>query len=353
MTDRAIQVRVHYPAGPQHDVRLRTDRDWDRDLLPAARHESGTRFDFQLELEGHYAYFKPVLDDGGSIRWSQGDNHLALAEAGHAGLDVYPWFFSDTSCSVCTRRDFPSRILEMTRAVRVYLPPGYQENTEARYPVVYMQDGHNVFFPEESFGGQHWRVPETLQILDAMNLVERAIVVGVYPRDRMSEYTAPGYEQYGRFLATELKPWIDSAYRTRRGPADTSVMGSSLGGVVSFYLAWKWPGVFGAAACLSSTFGYRDDLFEWVRSEPKRPVRIYLDSGWPHDNYEVTRAMREALIAGGFREGSDLLYFAFPEATHDEQSWAMRAHIPFQFFHGRSRTFTHSGTLLAPAAVPR
>lgn len=339
-----IEVRVHYPAGAGRLIALRTDRDWDRDVLPSWSDPAGARFHFEVDPGGPFTYFKPVLKQDGSKLWSQGDNYLALATAGRAGLDVYPHFLGDDSCSVCTRREIPSRVLEMTRDVRVYLPPGYEENTEARYPVLYMQDGHNVFFPEESFGGESWRVRETLRILDAMNLVRRVIVVGVHPLDRMNEYTAPGYERYGRFLVEELKPWVDATYRTRPGPRDTSVMGSSLGGVVSFYLAWTWPRSFGAAACLSSTFGYRDDLFERVRTEPRRDIRIYLDSGWPGDNYEATRAMREALVARGFRNGDELLYFAFPQATHDERSWAMRAHLPFQFFNGPASTAADAAT---------
>ena len=69
---------------------------------------------------------------------------------------------------------------------------------------------------------------------------------------------------YGRFLVETLKPLIDAKYRTLTGPADTAVMGSSLGGVVSFYLGWQGPDMFGKVACLSSTFGYRDDLIERV-----------------------------------------------------------------------------------------
>jgi len=63
---------------------------------------------------------------------------------------------------------------------------------------------------------------------------------------------------------------------------------------------WQWPDVFGNAGCLSSTFGYRDDLHERIEAEPKRSIKVYLDSGWPGDNY-----------------------------------WAMRAHVPFQFFFGQ------------------
>jgi predicted alpha/beta superfamily hydrolase len=109
-------------------------------------------------------------------------------------------------------------------------------------------------------------------------------------------------------------------------------MGSSLGGVVSFYAGWEYPEVFGQVGALSATFGYRDDLLARVQAEKRRPIRVYLDSGWPQDNYEVTRGMAAALRRRGLREGQDLLYLAYPEGRHEEDSWASRCHVPFQFF---------------------
>src|SRR6185369_11926137 len=129
--------------------------------------------------------------------------------------------------------------------------PGYDENTLKRYPVLYMHDGSNLFFPAESFMGETWEVDETMDMLDAMNVINKAIVVGIYPGDRMTEYTRSGYERYGRFVVESLKPFIDNSFRTLGDPANTAVMGSSLGGVVSFYLGWQYPQVFGNAACLS------------------------------------------------------------------------------------------------------
>ena len=105
---------------------------------------------------------------------------------------------------------------------------------------------------------------------------------------------------------------------------------------MSFYLAWEHPDVFGMAGCLSSTFGWRDDLMERVATEPRRRVRFYLDSGWPRDNYEVTRGMRDRLAARGWRPGEDLFHLAYPEARHDERAWAGRLHVPFQYFFGPS-----------------
>ena len=132
-----------------------------------------------------------------------------------------------------------------------------------------------------------------------------------------------------------MKPWVDGRYRTLTDAASTAVMGSSLGGVVSFYLGWQYPEVFGAAGCLSSTFGFDDDLVERVRREKRRPVRFYLDSGWPRDNFEATRTMRNALARRGWEPGRDLMYLAFPNARHNEEAWSMRIHVPFQFFFGR------------------
>jgi enterochelin esterase-like enzyme len=217
----------------------------------------------------------------------------------------------------------------------VYLPAGYDENTCRNLPVIYMQDGRNLFFPQEAFLGQDWGVEGKLALLNGMNAVEQMIVVGIYSADRMQEYTSPGYEAYGRSIVEEIKPYIDSHFRTYPGRRATAVMGSSLGGVVSFYMAWQWPEVFGAVGCLSSTFTHKDDLVERVLVEPRRDVRFYIDTGWPGDNYEVGLAMAVALAERGYRYGHDFLYFAFPNAGHSERDWSQRLHIPFQFFAGQ------------------
>jgi predicted alpha/beta superfamily hydrolase len=320
-------VRVRYPLARGRIV-LRAEPDWTRSIEPVAVSPDRTSFDFEVPLDGAHRYCKPVLIDG-EERWAVGHNYLLLESR-----EILPYFGADQRCSEC-------ELLELADAAgrrhrfRVFYPPGYWENTLRRYPVVYMQDGQNLFFPNEAFGGRHWRIAETLTRLDAMNAIEQAIVVGVYPQQREVDYTLPGYRPYGEFLVDVLKPFIDTQYRTLGDPAHTAVMGSSLGGVVSLHLAWQHPHVFGAAACLSSTFGWRDDLADRIEHESKRPIRIYLDSGWPNDNYEATRRMHARLVARGFAPGRDLDYFAFPDALHDEAHWAMRAHLPLQLMFGR------------------
>jgi predicted alpha/beta superfamily hydrolase len=218
--------------------------------------------------------------------------------------------------------------------LRAYLPPGYEENTLATYPVVYMQDGQNLFFKDEAFLGREWDVDTTSETLRRMSAVEDFIVVGVYSEDRMHDYTSAGYEAYARSLAEEIVPQAQRVLRVGNHRRHRSVWGSSLGGVVSFYTVWQHPETFGSAACLSSTFSHKDDLIERVLNERARDVGFYLDSGWPGDNYEVTMAMAMALVSRGWRYGVNLLHLCFPHAEHDESAWGLRLHLPMQFFTG-------------------
>jgi predicted alpha/beta superfamily hydrolase len=193
-----------------------------------------------------------------------------------------------------------------------------------------MQDGKNLFFPEEAFLGREWKVDEALHLLDETNSMDRVAVVGIHSGDRVLDYTKPGYEAYARAVVEEVKPEVDRRIRVHASPRETGVIGSSLGGVVSFYMAWEYPDVFGYAACMSSTFSYRDDLIDRVLAEPKRSSKFYLDSGWPRDNYEVTLAMAMALGERGYQPRQDFLHLVFPLEKHDETAWGRRLHIPFQ-----------------------
>ncbi len=324
-----MHVTIRYPLGADRLI-LRTAADWDADVQPLA--QDGEQAVFEVAVPGINLALKPCLRRGDQLFWSKGSDYVLSAN--EPDPEIWPFFFSEDRGRVSdiSRVDGHGR----SHALRVYLPPGYDENTLRHYPVLYMQDGKNLFFPDEAFGGKEWQVDETMDRLDRMNAVRKVIVVGVAPADRMKDYTVPGYREYGEFLVSHIKPSIDQGYRTRPDPANTVVMGSSLGGVVSLHLAWRHSDVFGGAACLSSTFGYQDDLFRRIASDPPRPIRIYLDSGWPRDNFDATNAMRDLLMQRGYRLGSDLLQFSFPAGLHSEGSWAERIHLPFQFFFGRA-----------------
>jgi predicted alpha/beta superfamily hydrolase len=331
-----LKIRVIYPLKAGRIV-LRSDSDWNSDIEPTVVNPEDTVFEFDLSSNKSYLYFKPCVIDDSGTHWSVGNNYLGIMNG--PTKDIYPHFFFQTSSRISDIIHFSSVILGRDWKVRIYHPSGYDENTLKRYPVLYMHDGSNLFFPDEAFMNREWQIDETMDLLDGMNVIDKVMVIGIYADDRMHDYTNPGYVDYGRFVTEELKPEVDTHLRTLPEPDNTAVMGSSLGGVVSFYLAWNWPHIFGKAACLSSTFSYRDDLMARVEGEAKKAIKLYLDSGWPGDNYEVTRSMRDLLARHGFVFGNDLLYFAFPNAEHDESFWSARSHIPFQFFFGKTPSF--------------
>ena len=343
-TTRAIlerTLRVSYPAAGGRLI-LRTDQDWNRDIEPVAISEDGNTSMFQLRVNQPFLYFKPCLVRDRKFRWSVGANKLLVMTEADRRV-FYPFFFSPEHGRFSRLVEFPSQILGRNHRLRVYVPPGYDENTLASYPVAYMQDGQNLFFPKEAFRGQEWKVDETSQTLRAMSAVEDFVIVGIYSGDRMRDYTNPGYTAYARSLVEEVVPKAQRLLRISNHRRYRTAWGSSLGGVVSFYIVWQYPQVFGTAICMSSTFSHKDNLIERVLSEPPRDVAFYLDSGWPGDNYEVTMGMAMALVSRGWRYGHNLLHLCFPHAEHDEQAWGLRLHLPLQFINGAVARASRTG----------
>lgn len=333
-TTRTRTLHVHFPAG-QGQLVLRTDDDWERDLEPVELSADGSTASFKLESARPFLYFKPCLRaPDGTLRWAVGRNLLLLMTFS-SEADVHPYFEGGEQGSFSELIELDSTILGRKHQLRVYLPPGYRENPLRKYPVFYMQDGANLFFPDEAFQGRDWQVDDVLHLLDSMSAIDRVLIVGVHSGDRTREYTQPGYESYARSIVEEVRPAVAQKLRVLDTPRETGVIGSSLGGVAAFYMAWQHPQVFGFAACMSSTFSYQDDLIERVLSEPKSPSKFYLDSGWPKDNYEVTLAMAMALSERGYKVREDFLHLAFPLEQHDEKAWGRRLHLPLQLAMGR------------------
>jgi len=243
----------------------------------------------------------------------------------------------------CLHPRFHSRFLRADRDVLVFLPPGYDAGGRRRYPVLYLQDGQNLFDGATSFlPGQEWRVDEAATALITRGVIEPLIIVGVYNvgNDRIEEYTPTragagiaqgrggGAAAYGRMLTEELKPYIDRHYRTRTDAAHTGLGGSSLGGLVSLWLGLQYPKTFGRMACLSTSAWWDDRaIVRQVRALPARlPGRIWLDIGTAEDAESVAavRDLRDALAAKGWKPGVDLGYCEAPGAQHNEAAWAAR-----------------------------
>ncbi|MFN2444819.1 MAG: alpha/beta hydrolase [Vicinamibacterales bacterium] len=234
---------------------------------------------------------------------------------------------------------FRSAHLPDDRDVHVYLPPQYANDPTRRFPVLYLQDGQNLFDGRESYvKGEYWRVGEHADTLIQRQHLEPVIIVGIHhagPR-RIHEYTPTESRQlggghadhYGRLLVDELKPFVDATYRTRPDAASTGIGGSSLGGLVSLYLALKYSDVFTRVAVMSpSVWWDRRVILRNVRAaSPKPPLRIWLDIGTAEGRKAVedVRLLRNGLIAAGWRDGGDLAYREYEGARHSEQAWAAR-----------------------------
>jgi predicted alpha/beta superfamily hydrolase len=233
---------------------------------------------------------------------------------------------------------FPSAFLARPRDVVVYLPPGY-ETLAAPCPVLYLHDGQNLFEPARAHvPGQHWRVGETVDALVADASIPPVIVVGIDNTgpSRIQEYTPTADAKlggglagdYGRFLAEELKPFVDRTYRTRPGPADTALGGSSLGGLVTLHVGFTRPQVFGALVAMSpSVWWDRRVILSTVRrTRPRPPWRIWVDMGTAEGRRALddARLLKAALVGAGWRPGRDLHYAEYEGATHSESAWAER-----------------------------
>jgi len=243
-----------------------------------------------------------------------------------------------------------SRVLETSRFVRVYVPPSYGRTATEHFPVLYMQDGQNVFTTVGShvaYGWGNWGLDSTADELSGTGTIREIIIVGVdCSPQRYSEYHGAGsqasgtqrrvsagshrtlFERYAEFLICELKPRIDHEYRTLADPLHNGVMGSSMGGLCSLALAWQHPDIFGAAASVSGSFQVQRQHFLRKRlggyAGPPKPVRMYLDSGIADDSdgddgCRQTRAVADELRRIGWRDGSDLMHYIDSELLTERQ----------------------------------
>ena len=262
------------------------------------------------------------------------------------------------------------------RIIDVWLPEGYSK--KKKYSVLYAQDGHNLFDATVMFNHQEWRLDEVTDSLMAEDKIKNTIIVGIHcTRHRFEEYLpekAMSYlsdegrvalsqeiesckgDNYLKFVVEKLKPLIEKHYRVRKGPDNTCIIGSSMGGLISIYAICEYPDVFGSAACLSThwpglipsprdtTYGTREVYFPeamclYLKENLPDPSshKIYFDHGdktldATYGNYQkaVDRVMEEA----GYTSSSWITK-VYPGHAHVESSWASRVHIPLMFMLGK------------------
>jgi len=221
--------------------------------------------------------------------------------------------------------------------VWVYLPPNYFD-AKQRFPVIYMHDGQNLF-NERTASHTEWGVDEILN-----ELFERTgkgyIVVGIANGgdERTNEYTpwkkrkdveipefpdGGGGGVYMEFVVHTIKPYIDANYRTKKGRKNTGLIGSSLGGLISFYGALEYPHVFGKIGALSPSFWFSNEVWEHAKAKGDlQYTRMYLLIGGKEPEFMVsdTKKMYNLLLSIGF-EPDNLIHKLNPEGEHVEDFW--------------------------------
>jgi predicted alpha/beta superfamily hydrolase len=239
------------------------------------------------------------------------------------------------------------------RNVDVWLPPGYENDGEERYPVLYMHDGQNVFHSNNAFGKVSWGVAEALTEGIVSGRMRPAIVVAIWhasergkdyqpvhrlPGDEVPGFVEnPGAASYLAFCADELKPFIDRSYRTLSDPANTLMMGSSLGGLISLYAICQRPEMYGAVACVSTHWPGSDGaMLEYLENHvpPAASHRIYFDYGSETLDSRYAPFQKRAdeiLLANDYQHGENWITQYFPGDAHDEPAWRERVHVPLEF----------------------
>jgi predicted alpha/beta superfamily hydrolase len=253
-------------------------------------------------------------------------------------------------------QDFYAKKLDNYRDINVYLPKGYDEESELRYPVLYMHDGQNIFsMNKSSLSGHSWNVDIIADQLIEQGKIKKIIIVGIsnntsrggeYSHHSCSERVVNGGALgnymlsvegkgllYEDFIINDLKPFIDSEFRTLRDPEDTAMMGSSMGGLVTYNIGFRNPDIFGKLGIMSPAFFWED--IETLASVKMEPLKIWMDVGEGEDNYvRYAKDVVDELIMKGYKSGENFMYYQEPLAIHSESDWGKRVHMPLLYFFG-------------------
>jgi predicted alpha/beta superfamily hydrolase len=273
-----------------------------------------------------------------------------------------------------------SRIFANTRTIRVLLPPGYDDssNRARRYPVLYLNDGQNLFDASTSvFSGVEWQVDETMNRLLEQKRIVPLIVVGIDNagrRARPGEYLpypdeylhppvpSPQGKRYPDFIIDEVMPLINRTYRTQTGPQYTGIGGSSYGAVAALYVVMSRPGVFGRVLLESpSLYISNKQLLKESERSRRWPDRIYLaigtretgDASGDQEAVELVGRLSETLAKAGLNENR-LLVVIDEGGTHREEDWGRRLSRALEFLYGNGHGSYRAAELaFAPEPAPQ
>ena len=231
------------------------------------------------------------------------------------------------------------------RDILVYTPGSYARG-RTRYPVIYMQDGQNLFDAATSFAGD-WGLKGALARASRRGIETIVVAIPNMGKDRIDEYTPFTDVQAGGgrgtdyldFLMQTVKPLVDERFRTRADRAHTGIAGSSLGGLISLYAYLQHPEVFGFTAALSPALWFGNGaILKLAERVPRTPGRIYLDVGLREGATHVAlaRHLRDTLVAKGYTPDRELWFVEDRRGQHHEKAWGRRFRkaLPFLLRNG-------------------
>jgi predicted alpha/beta superfamily hydrolase len=246
------------------------------------------------------------------------------------------------------------------RNIHIFLPRGYVQNTNKRYPVVYFHDGQNVFFPGGTFGT--WDADRIATYEMSQGRMREAIIVAVdngndYGSDRMVEYVPPTdqlsgqpsgtADKYVQFLRDNVLPTLDYNYRTLNQPGqpiqavNNITAGSSLGGLVTAYIGMTNSNVFGKLGVFSPAFWAAPNFINnTLTPAPRLPLTIYMDIGSSESSssqqdsntyWQGAFGVYNTWLGDGYAVNSELLMYPQCGAVHNEGAWSGRLPVFYQF----------------------
>ncbi|MCG3147617.1 MAG: putative protein YbbA [Verrucomicrobiae bacterium] len=233
------------------------------------------------------------------------------------------------------------------RPVYVYLPEAALQDQRRRFPVIYSQDGQNLWDdPHACYGHGGWYLNRIVDELTAAGEIEPVILVGIPNsteryRDYMPRRTFADVldHPYANFVVDVVKRYVDRHYPTKKARQHTAILGSSLGGLVALWMAHTLPETFGKAACLSGAFQLRDRAGQtfagFLGGREYQKLTVYLDSGTVDDGVALTRKVAATYRALGWRDGVDLAHHVEAGAAHNERFWRDRVWRALSFLYGR------------------
>lgn len=237
---------------------------------------------------------------------------------------------------------------KLSRPIYVYLPEAAEKNPRKKFPVLYCQDGQNLWDdPHCCFGHGGWYLNRIVDELTDDNRIEPLILVGIPNSDERYRDYSPGKSfadisahAYANFLCAVVKPRVEKYFPARRQHKDVGLLGSSLGGLVSLWIAHQKTEIFGKVACLSGAFQVRDrqkkSFADFLRAHGRCRLRVYLDSGTVDDGVSLTRKVCDVYRELGWRDGKDLMYYRDEGGEHNEKFWRDRVWRALTFLYSKS-----------------